>query len=196
MAYEIPAYTISDNEKVAVDFYIACNTKVAALRLLRKLNGELRNLSPDGEKKAATKFFSKQYVLDYIDIKEKELVAKYQSPQLVSQMIDSGENEADLITSDGEARRRFLLNNYMKTLKSPEATESDRIAANKAITDLLNAKEKEDETDNSAYSKYVHFVVPMQCCDDCPNKDNLLKDNQHFATQEEIKQAFYKNKIE
>ena len=196
MAYEIPAYTISDNEKVAVDFYIACNTKVAALRLLRKLNGELRNLSPDGEKKAATKFFSKQYVLDYIDIKEKELVAKYQSPQLVSQMIDSGENEADLITSDGEARRRFLLTNYMKTLKSPEATESDRIAANKAITDLLNAKEKEDETDNSAYSKYVHFVVPMQCCDDCPNKDNLLKDNQHFATQEEIKQAFYKNKIE
>lgn len=80
----------------------------------------------------------------------------------------------------------------MKTLKSPDATESDRIAANKAITDLLNAKEKEDETDNSAYSKYMHFVVPMQCCDECPNKEELLKDNGHFATQDEIENAFYK----
>ncbi|MBQ9254627.1 MAG: hypothetical protein IJ180_07635 [Bacteroidales bacterium] len=192
MAYEIPAYAISDNEKVAVDFYLACNTKIAALRLLRKLNGELRNLSPDGEKKSATKFFQKQYVLDYIEAKERELKAKYQTQQLVSDILEEENDEADLITSDGEARRRYLLNNYMKILKSPDATESDRIAANKAITDLLNAKEKEDETDNSAYSKYVHFVVPMQCCDNCQNRDNLLKDNNHFATEEEIEQAFYK----
>ncbi len=192
MAFEIPAYSISDNEKIAVDFYLACNTKIAALRLLRRLDGEIRNLSPDGEKKAATKLFQKQYIVDYLEAKEREIISKYQTHQLVGTMGDSEDNEADLISSDDETRRRFLLKNYMKTLKSPDATESDRIAANKAITDLLNAKEKEDETDNSAYSKYMHFVVPMQCCDECPNKEELLKDNGHFATQDEIENAFYK----
>ena len=192
MAFEIPAYSISDNEKIAVDFYLACNTKIAALRLLRRLDGEIRNLSPDGEKKAATKLFQKQYIVDYLEAKEREIISKYQTHQLVGLIGDSEDNEADLISSDDETRRRFLLKNYMKTLKSPDATESDRIAANKAITDLLNAKEKEDETDNSAYSKYMHFVVPMQCCDECPNKEELLKDNGHFATQDEIENAFYK----
>jgi hypothetical protein len=194
MAYEIPAYTISDNEKIAVDFYLACNTKVAAIRLLRKLDGEIRNLTPDGEKSAATKFFQKGYVVDYMQSKEMQLVAKYQSQDVVGDYEDNNEKAIDLITANEETRRKFLLKNYNEILRSATATDSDKIAANKAITDLLNAKEKEDETNNSALSKYVHFVVPMSICDNCPNKEQLLKENQHFATDEEIQEAFYKKK--
>ena len=191
MAYNIPAFTISDNEKVAVDIFLACNTKVAAYRLLRKLDGRLSRLSDDGEKKGATKFFQKQYVIDYMEGKERELKKRYQNQAMAPTVSTTDGEDTDLLFSDGETRRRYLLKNYMDILKSVNSTETDRIAANKAITDLLNAKEKDNENDNDAYNKYVHFVVPMQCCDNCPNIDNLLKDNEHFAKKEDIEQAFY-----
>lgn len=192
MAYEISKLELSDNEKVAIDFYLACNTKIAALRLLRKLDGELRVLSDDGAKKAASKFFAKTTVVDYIERKEKELKARYQNERIVAK--ETAEEEVNLATATRDKVNQYLIDTLEEVIKNPNSTSSDVISAVNKIADIRNSKEKEDDTDNSAYSKLVHFVVPMQPCDACPNRDELLKENQHYATEDEIKDAFYKDK--
>lgn len=192
MKYKPSSLDLSENEKIGIDFYLCCNTKSAAIRLIRKLNGELRVLSNEGAKNAAKTFFNKPEVLKYIEQKEKDLYIRYQNRKLVSDTLDETDN-VNLATAPRDKVNEVLIDRLENVIRDPNSTSGDVISAVNKIADIRNSKEKEDETDNSAYSKFMHFVVPMQCCDNCPNKDELLKDNNHFATEEEIKQAFYKN---
>lgn len=195
MKYRPNSIELSENEKIGIDFYLCCNTKSSAIRLIRKLNGELRVLSKDGAKTAANTFFNKPEVIKYIEKKEKDLCIRYQNRNFINDTLEQTYN-VNLATAPRDKVNEVLIERLENVIKDPNSSSGDVISAVNKIADIRNSKEKEDETDNSAYSKFMHFVVPMQCCDDCPNKDNLLKDNNHFATEEEVRQAFYKNDIQ
>lgn len=195
MKYRPSTISLSENEKIGIDFYLCCNAKPAAIRLIRKLNGELRVLSNEGAKAAATKFFQRQDVINYIEVKEKELYTRYQTRQMVGDTLEQSDN-VNLATAPRDKVNEVLIERLENVIKDPNSSSSDVISAVNKIADIRNSKEKEDETDNSAYSKFMHFVVPMQCCDKCPNKEQLLKDHNHFATEEEIKRAFYKDDVQ
>lgn len=195
MKYKPTSLDLSENEKIGIDFYLCCNTKSAAIRLIRKLNGELRVLSNEGAKNAAKIFFNKPEVLKYMEQKEKDLYIRYQNREIINNTSEQTDN-VNLATAPRDKVNEVLIERLENVIKDPNSTSGDVISAVNKIADIRNSKEKEDETDNSAYAKFMHFVVPMQCCDECPNKDNLLKDNNHFATEEEVRQAFYKNDIQ
>lgn len=195
MKYRPNSLDLSENEKIGIDFYLCCNTRTAAIRLIRKLNGELRVLSNEGAKSAANTFFNKPEVIKYIEKKEKDLCIRYQNREIINNTAEQTDN-VNLATAPRDKVNEVLIERLENVIKDPNSTSGDVISAVNKIADIRNSKEKEDETDNSAYSKFMHFVVPMQCCDECPNKDNLLKDNNHFATEEEVRQAFYKNDIQ
>lgn len=189
---QINPLTISDNEKIVCDFYLANNTKVASYRLLRKLNGEIRQLTDAGIKSAAQTFFSKEYVQKYIQYKEKELYAKYSDKDVVKNM-PQGAN-IDLSTAPKSVVNKFLIEKLESVIQDPNSTSADIISATNKIADIRDSKEKADKTEMSEYEKTVHFCLPADLCENCPNKEKIYAEYGFPASEEEIRTAFYKNK--
>lgn len=187
-------YDLTDNEKVAIDFYLACNTKIAAIRILRKLDGELRVLSDAGAKTASTKFFQRQAVVDYITGKEKEIKAAYMDRAVTVDIAKDDEERVNLATASKDKVNEVLIQTLEKVIKDPNSTSSDVISASIKIADIRNSKEKEDSAENGIYSKFVHYVVPCEICEKCERVGEIYEKNGHPATKQQIDDAFYKQK--
>mgnify|MGYP003618961526 FL=1 len=195
MSMLINTLEISPNEMIVCDYYLACNTKIASYRLLRKLNGELHSISDDGAKKGATKFFQKDYIIKYLEMKEKDLIVKYQTEKIVGDIAnnDNDDKSIDLATAPKDDVNKVLISKLEEVLQDPNSTAADIISATNKISDIRNSKEKSDETAMTDYEKTVHFCLPADICEDCPNKEKIYAEQGYPATEEEIKETFYKN---
>ena len=184
---------ISENERIALDYYCANNHKTDTIRLLRRLDGEIRQLTEDGLKKAASKFFSLNRVIRYIESKERELARIYQA-KTIKNAIDTNEDteKTDLANVPKEQVRNYVIAEMQKIVDDPNSTPADRHSDLSKITDIRNSKEK-DEKEMSEYEKTVMFVLPADICEQCPNKEKIYAEYGYPATQEEIENAFYKN---
>lgn len=185
---------LSENERIALDYYCANNQKSDTIRLLQKLNGEVRQLTEEGVKKRATKFFALNRVINYIDSKQRELARIYQDKAIKASIDTSNSAETNLAEVSKEEVRNYVIDEMQKIINDPNSTPADRLSALAKITDIRNSKEK-DEKEMSEFEKTVMFVLPADICEDCPHKEKIYKEHGYPATEEEIKEAFYKNNV-
>lgn len=185
---------LSENERIALDYYCANNQKSDTIRLLQKLDGEVRQLTEEGVKKRATKFFALNRVINYIDSKQRELARIYQDKAIKASIDTSNSAETNLAEVSKEEVRNYVIDEMQKIINDPNSTPADRLSALAKITDIRNSKEK-DEKEMSEFEKTVMFVLPADICEDCPHKEKIYEEHGYPATEEEIKEAFYKNNV-
>lgn len=191
---KIPIEYISEDEKIMVDFYLAGNTKLSAYKLLRRLKGE-NQIQDASAKKNATKLFQEQYIAVYLKKKEAELYTKYAREVVKTDSttsITALADNIDLATAKREDVNKFLVSTLRDVINNPESSQTDIIQAVNRIADIRDSKEKTDKTEMSEYDKTIHYCLPADMCEDCPNKEKIYAEYGFPATEEEIKKSFYK----
>ena len=110
---------LSDEEKIACDYYIVNQNKSKAYNLYRKLKGKINELSPDSLKSQAGAFFKKENISEYVIYQINILKKRYNN--IDSNSLDIIEHKQDklnnyndcydLSTLSKEEIRKFALKN-------------------------------------------------------------------------------------
>lgn len=188
---------ITEAEELACAHYICHNNASRAYLMFRELAGmgELRPSSVGGQ---ASRFFKQDKIVRYLEMLEKNVRRSFKLYEAEDIMSPDPEVRAkignkDLTNLTTEEIRSIALEALFYVKDNQESSPSDITSAVRAIIDIENAKRT--ETPLSESEKYIHYVLPADVCEGCERREEIYEEHGYPATQEEIEEAFYSNRI-
>lgn len=183
-------------DEIACIYFIIKQNQTEAYVLYRRLSN-MPDVSITTIRGQASHYFKQDKIKRYINHEEKKLSEKYGGD---NKAISNGRERKNKETSDtnysdysDEEIREIALETLFDVKDNPESSPSDKITAVKNITDIMNAKKNDKPL--SETEKLIHYVLPADVCEGCHRKEDIYAEHGYPATEEEIKEAFYSNKI-
>lgn len=191
-------YIITDQERIACEYFVVSNNKRASYALWRAVIGRTKEIAEGSMKSQAVAFFQRENIIDYVTQVEDKMIRKYAgaTPSGEPTYSDSYEDPSydNLLDMSKDEIRDIALKSFQEIMRDPESSPSDRISATSKIVDITNSKEKDNKNDMNEANKLIHYFLPADICTGCPNVSKIYEEHGYPATQKEIEEAFYNNK--
>lgn len=180
-------------DEIACTYYLIKQNKTEAYILYRRISN-MPTISESTVRGQASMYFKQEKIQRYINFEEEKLRSKYGNGEAqLSYMQKNTSVDANYSDYTDEEIREIALETLFFVKDSPDSSSSDKITAVKNITDIMNAKKIEKPLSES--EKLIHYILPADICEKCERKSEIYAEHGYPATQEEIKEAFYSNKI-
>jgi len=180
-------------DEIACTYYLIKQNKTEAYILYRRISN-MPTISESTVRGQASMYFKQEKIQRYISFEEEKLRSRYGNGE--AQLLYREKNtpiDASYSNYTDEEIREIALETLFFVKDSPDSSSSDKITAVKNITDIMNAKKIEKPLSES--EKLIHYILPADICDKCERKSEIYAEHGYPATEEEIKEAFYSNKI-
>ena len=180
-------------DEIACTYYLIKQNKTEAYILYRRISN-MPTISESTVRGQASMYFKQEKIQRYINFEEEKLRSRYGNGETQSSYRQNNMS-VDSSYSDytDEEIREIALETLFFVKDSPDSSSSDKITAVKNITDIMNAKKIEKPLSES--EKLIHYILPADICEKCERKSEIYAEHGYPATEEEIKDAFYLNKI-
>lgn len=180
-------------DEIACTYYLIKQNKTEAYILYRRISN-MPTISESTVRGQASMYFKQEKIQRYINFEEEKLRSKYGNGEAqLSYMQKNTSVDANYSDYTDEEIREIALETLFFVKDSPDSSSSDKITAVKNITDIMNAKKIEKPLSES--EKLIHYILPADICEKCERKSEIYAEHGYPASQEEIKEAFYSNKI-
>ena len=180
-------------DEIACTYYLIKQNKTEAYILYRRISN-MPTISESTVRGQASMYFKQEKIQRYISFEEEKLRSRYGNGE--AQLLYREKNtpiDASYSNYTDEEIREIALETLFFVKDSPDSSSSDKITAVKNITDIMNAKKIEKPLSES--EKLIHYILPADICEKCERKSEIYAEHGYPATEEEIKEAFYSNKI-
>ena len=180
-------------DEIACTYYLIKQNKTEAYILYRRISN-MPTISESTVRGQASMYFKQEKIQRYINFEEEKLRSRYGNGE--AQLLYREKNtpiDASYSNYTDEEIREIALETLFFVKDSPDSSSSDKITAVKNITDIMNAKKIEKPL--SETEKLIHYILPADICEKCERKSEIYAEHGYPATEEEIKEAFYSNKI-
>ena len=180
-------------DEIACTYYLIKQNKTEAYILYRRISN-MPTISESTVRGQASMYFKQEKIQRYINFEEEKLRSRYGNGE--AQLLYREKNtpiDASYSNYTDEEIREIALETLFFVKDSPDSSSSDKIIAVKNITDIMNVKKIEKPLSES--EKLIHYILPADICEKCERKSEIYAEHGYPATEEEIKEAFYSNKI-
>mgnify|MGYP003594201976 CR=1 FL=1 len=180
-------------DEIACTYYLIKQNKTEAYILYRRISN-MPTISESTVRGQASMYFKQEKIQRYINFEEEKLRSRYGNGEAqLSYREKNTSIDANYSDYTDEEIREIALETLFFVKDSPDSSSSDKITAVKNITDIMNAKKIEKPLSES--EKLIHYILPADICEKCERKSEIYAEHGYPATEEEIKEAFYSNKI-
>lgn len=179
------------DEIVCCVFLIKGN-KTEAYKIYRQLSN-MSDASAHTIRSQAVIYFNEDKIKAYIKHEQDKLRSRFGANVVKSRKAKKEEKEINYADLEEEEVRELTLETLFDVRTDPDSSPSDRITAVKNIADIMNAKKVDKPI--SETEKLIHYVLPADICEECPNREKIYEEHGYPATEEEIKEAFYNNRV-
>ena len=193
MAKQKSEDVFTEIDEIACTYYLIKQNKTEAYILYRRISN-MPTISESTVRGQASMYFKQEKIQRYISFEEDKLRSKYGNGETkLSYREKNTSIDASYSDYTDEEIREIALETLFFVKDSPDSSSSDKITAVKNITDIMNAKKIEKPLSES--EKLIHYILPADICEKCERKSEIYAEHGYPATEEEIKDAFYSNKI-
>ena len=171
----LPSKDLNVAEKVACDNFIITGLKANAYRIYQIMKtGSVKATAL----KNANAFFNKPHLQEYVAYQRYMLQNKFFEEYMVRERLSKSKlfsDRKDLQGSQVDDWKDYEIRGELAAtlqgiIAAPDKQEN-AIAAAKALAELMAAKKKPDE--ETSESKLIHFYLPADICENCPNKQAI-----------------------
>lgn len=182
-------------DEIVCNFYLIKQNQTEAYLLYRRLKnmGELAEVTVRGQ---AYRYFKEEKIKKYVKYELEKLSKRFGGDGSFTMEDKKSKvkmsSEIDYTQMSDEEIRNIALQTLFFVKDDGESTSSDRIAAVKNITDIMNAKKNDKPL--SETERLIHYILPADICENCDKREQIYAEHGFEATQEEIQEAFTTNR--
>lgn len=187
--------TFTEIDEIACTYFLVKQNQTEAYKLFRRISN-MPEVSITTIRGQASLYFKQDKIQRYIKYEEEKLSKRYGNGEVPSESSNregNGYSNTNYSNFTDEEIREIALQTLFDVKDSVDSSSSDKITAVKNITDIMNAKKNDKPL--SETEKLIHYILPAEICEGCHRKEEIYEQHGYPATEEEIKEAFYSNKI-